>query len=175
MAAAVPIFTMISTAVSVVGALRQGKSQQQAAGYNAAVADRNAEVARQQSRQEAAQIDRRNRLRIGAARASVGASGGTAEGSAIDVLGDMVAQGELERQQALYQGELRAMGFQDTASLERARGRDARSAARTRAGTALLSGAGQAYSQYSDLSGGTGGGSSGSYNARMGPSLRWEG
>jgi len=158
--AALPlIITGVSTAVQVVGALRQGRATESAANYNAAVADRNATVVRQQAGQEAAQIDRTNRLRIGAIRASIGASGGAMEGSAIDVLGDVVAQGELDRQQALYEGELRAIGFEDTSTLERRRGAEAKSASRLRAGSALLSGAAQGYQQYDDIYGGSGEGS----------------
>lgn len=140
--------TVASTAVSVIGALRQGRAAQQSANHNAAIADRNAQIARQQAGQEAAQIARENRLRLGAARAKAGASGVTIEGSVVDVLGDLVSQGELTRQQALYRGEIRAMGFADTAGLERARGKGAKSASFFKAGSALLGGATQAGSQY---------------------------
>jgi hypothetical protein len=155
MAASLPlVLTAVSTAVKVIGAIRQGKSESRAAEYNAAIAERNATIARQQASQQAAQVARENRMRIGTLRANVGAAGITMEGSPIDVLGDVVSQGELERQNEIYRGEIRALGFEDTASLERMRGSSAKSAGYLRAGTALLSGAAQGYGQYEDIYGG---------------------
>ena len=149
------VFTAISTAVSVVGALRQGSAESDTAKYNAQVAMRNAEISRQQAKAEAAQIERTNRLRIGTIIANVGGSGITMEGSALEVLGDVVSQGELDRQQALYRGEIRAIGYEDTSYLERQRSKDARTAGYFRAGSALFKGAAQGYDQYEDIYGGT--------------------
>ena len=148
------ILAAVSTVVGAVGAIRQGKAAEKAANFNAAVAQRNAQIARSQAKAEATQIDRLNRLRIGSARAAIGASGIQMEGSVIEVLGDVVVQGELERQDAIYRGELRAIGFQDTALLERFKGKEAARAGKLRAATILLKGGSQVATQIGDISGG---------------------
>jgi hypothetical protein len=90
---------------------------------------------------QAAQTERENFLRLGAIRAAQGASGGTGEGSVLDVIADVARQGELERQYKLYQGEAAARGYINTATLDTMQGRAARQAGQLRAGTELLSGA----------------------------------
>lgn len=145
MAQAIPlILTAASTAVAVYGARQQAKAAEQAADYNAEVAEQNAGIAREQAALRAQQIDRENRLRLGATKAAAGASGiSGGAGTVIDVVGDLVTQGELQRQEALYEGELRARGFTIDRDLSRAEGRNARSAGRINAATALLSGGSQ--------------------------------
>lgn len=102
----------------IQAAQAQSAAKVQAANFNIKVALENAQIAREQARGEATQINRENVLRIGQARAAAGASGVTAAGSVIDVLGDIVTQGELERQQAFYVGELQARGFLNEAFVE---------------------------------------------------------
>ena len=152
MAAAVPFLMAAGAVVSAVGAIQQGKAAKAAADYNATVSEQNAQIARNDAAMQAVQIERENALRLGAIRAAQGKSGGVAnEGSVLDVLGDVAAQGELERQQAIYQGELRARGFTNTAQLDRYSGRQAQSAGYMRAGAELLSGGSRAYSSYTRL------------------------
>lgn len=130
----------VGTGVSVVGALRQGKAAQSAGNFNQKVAAENAEIAREQTKLEAQQIERQTRMRIGAIEAAAGGAGVMPEGSVMDVLSDVVAQSELEQANALHIGELRARGFNQTASIEGARARNSRTSSFVRAGTALLSG-----------------------------------
>lgn len=140
-----PILAGVSTAVSAVGAIKQGRAESRAATYNAQVAEQDAVIARQQAQQEAAQIDRENRMRQGAITAKAGAAGVGMSGSVLDVLGDVVAQGELERQNAIYQGELSARGSNQTATMERKRAKTAKTASYFKAGETLLSGATRTY------------------------------
>jgi len=153
MAAAPLILTGISTAVGVIGAIRQGRAAKRAHEYNASIATRNANIARDQATAEANRISRINHLRVGSIIAKIGGAGIRQEGSAIEVLGDIVTQGELDKQNAIYAGELRAIGFTDTANLERSRGDEAVTASYFKAGSALLSGASQGYTQYGDIYG----------------------
>ncbi len=153
MAAAPLIFAAISTVVSVVGALRQGKSEQASHNYNADLADRDAKIVRQQAIGESERISRENYLRRGKIIAAIGGAGIKQEGSAIDVLGDVVSQGELDKQNAIYAGELRSLGYTDTAYLERRRGEEAVTASRYKAGSALLGGATKGASQYGAIYG----------------------
>lgn len=158
MAAAIPWIQGAAAVVGALSAIQQGRAAQAAANYNATINAQNAEISRADAAMEATQVQRENALRLGAIRANQGASGGAAgEGSVLDVLGDVAAQGELERQFVLYQGEQRARGFTNTAQLDRYSGRQARSASYMRAGTELLSGGAKAYQSYRSLLDRTGG------------------
>ena len=141
MAQALPFFQIIGTAVSVISALQQGNAAKSAANFNAQTATQNAEIARQQATDQATQSSRENYLRLGAIRAAQGRAGGTGDaGSVLDVLGDTAAQGEIERQDIIYQGELKARGFANTATLERAGGSAAQTGGFLKAGSELLGG-----------------------------------
>ena len=140
--AILPALQVVGTVVSIIGALNQGRTQSAAADFNAQVSEQNAQIARQQAADQARQADRETYLRLGAIRAAQGASGGTAdEGSVLDVLGDVAAQSELEKQDILYRGELTARGYTNTATLDRYRGDQVKSASYMKAGSELLSGA----------------------------------
>lgn len=147
MAVAVPYLVVASAAVSAYGAIRQGQAAKAASKFNAAVADQNAVLARQEARDLAIQQSRENYLRLGAIRAAQGKSGGAAdEGSVLDVIGDAASQGELQRQYILRSGELKAAGFTNTGMLDRMSGKNAQTAGYLQAGSALLSG-GSEYAQ----------------------------
>ena len=139
---------------SAVGAIQQGQAASAAASANAQIAQRNATLARATAAQDAAAQDRQNRQRLGAIAANIGASGVAAAGTPIDILAESARQGELDKQTILFRGELRALGFQDNAALERNRGANARRTGFFRAGSALLS----AGSSVAGIVGGGGGG-----------------
>lgn len=150
MAAAIPFVIAAGAAVSAMGAIRQGQAAQAAAQFNATVNTQNAAIARQEALTQAQQQDRENYLRLGSIKAAAGKNGGVG-GSALDVLADTAYQGEFERQQILYAGELKARGFTNTASLDVAEGKNARNASYLQAGSDLLSGAGNSYMAYNRL------------------------
>ncbi len=152
MAAAVPFIIAASAVVSAVGAIQQGKAAEAAANFNATVAQQNAQIVRTQAKADARQSERETYLRLGAIRAAQGKSGGAAgEGSVLDILGDTAAQGELEKQDIIYRGELRARGFTNDATLDIAQGKAAKTAGYLKAGTDLLSGGVNAYGAYTKL------------------------
>jgi hypothetical protein len=66
-------------------------------------------------------------------------------GSVLDVLGDVAAQGELERQSILYQGEINARGQMNTAALDRQIASSARTGGYLKAGSELLAGGAKYY------------------------------
>lgn len=147
--------SVASTFLGVRGAQQETAANVAAARFNANIAlqqvqihKQNAEIARSQARGEAAKVDRLSRIRLGAIRAATGASGGViSEGSSIDILMDVAAQGELERQEALFEGELAvrrealaALGAQQTAGLFGLNEESARRAGGLRAGRELLGG-----------------------------------
>lgn len=141
MAVALPVLVYASAAVTAVAAVRQGQAAQAAATFNIVQAEQDKTIARSEALARSLQIQRENVLRLGSMRAAAGAGGGTGEGSVMDVIGDAATQGELERQWVIYQGDLRARGYQNAQTLERLRGESGQRAAETQAGTALLGGA----------------------------------
>lgn len=152
MAAAVPYIIAASAAVSAISAIRQGQAAKAAAAYNAQIGEQNAAVARQEAADAARQADREKYLRLGAIRAAQGHAGGAGdEGSVLDVLADVAAQSELDRQNIIYRGELKARGYANTAALDTFSGQNAQSASYLKAGTELLSGGANAYTAYSKL------------------------
>jgi len=162
MAVAIPYLIAASAVVSAVSAIQQGKAAKAAADFNATVNTQNAQIARSDAAGQAAQIERENALRLGAIRAAQGKSGGAADsGSVLDVLGDQAAQGELEKQYAIYQGEQRARGYTNTATLDTASGKAAQKAGYMKAGTELVGGGAKAYNAYSSNNLTRTGGSSG--------------
>lgn len=151
-AAVIPYIVAASAVVSAVSSIQQGKAAKAASDYNATISMQNAEISRSNARAEAGQISRENYLRLGAIRAAAGRNGGVSgEGSVLDVLGDVAAQGELEKQQALYQGDLAARGYTNTATLDRFSGKNAQRAGYMKAGTDLLGGAANTYTSYNRL------------------------
>jgi len=140
----IAIMQAVGTAISVVGALNQGQQASNAASYNAAVANNNAIAARQQAQAAAEAQARKARLQIGSMRAGYGASGVSIEGSPLDVIEASAAAAELDRQNILYSGELRAGGYESTAGLELMRGENAVTGSYFSAGSSLLKGAASA-------------------------------
>ena len=146
MAMAVPYIMAAGAAVSAYSAIQQGQAAKAASRFNEQVATQNADISRQEAQDNARLQDRENYLRLGAIRAAQGKAGGAAgEGSVLDVIGMVAAQGEEERQRIVYAGELKARGFTNTASLDRASGEQAVRSSYFKAGSELLSGAGSAY------------------------------
>jgi hypothetical protein len=144
-AAAIPWIMGAMAAVSAVQAIQAGRAAKKQSEFNAAVADRNAGLARDQAAADADAQRRHSQRVLGGIRAGYGASGITMEGSPLDVLEFSAANAELDRQNILYKGELRAMGYDDTAMLDRMRGDAAQSAGYEKAGSAILMGAGKIY------------------------------
>lgn len=136
-----PALMYISAGVAAYSAIQQGKAAEAAAAFNEITNRQNAEMARSEARVRASQTERETMLRLGAIRAAQGASGGTGEGSVLDVIADSARQGEMERQYALYQGEASARGYKNTASLDAMQGKQAATAGYLKAGQELLGGA----------------------------------
>jgi len=148
MTAAIPWIMAASTAVSAYGAYQQGQAANAAAQYNAQINTQNAQIASQDAALQAQQQDRQNRLRLGSITAAQGASGFTGSGSVFDVLGDVAAQGELQKQNILYKGALNARGYTNTAALDVMQGQQAKTAGALKAGTNLLSGGVDTYKSF---------------------------
>ena len=140
MAAVVPFIPYIAAAFTAVSAIQQGNAARETGEYNAAIAERNAGIARDQANADAEAQGRFARQKIGAARAAYGASGVTLEGSPIDVLAMSASNAELDRLNILHAGEIKAMGYRDTAQLDRMKGEAAQSKGYGDAASAILTG-----------------------------------
>jgi|SRR3972149_3788790 len=126
--------------VSAVGASMQAQRESAAHEFNALLSDRNARVARSQAAMDA-DIQRRQAFQhLGSIRAAYGASGVTPEGSPLDILELSATNAERDNQMILYRGELRAMGFTDTATLDRMGARSAEQEGTFRSASELLTG-----------------------------------
>jgi hypothetical protein len=148
MAMAIPIVMMAGAAISAMGAISQANAAKATAGYNAQLRERDASVALDQSKQDAARVARRTEEAQGSLLAGYGASGVTSDGSPLDVLRQSAAEGQLDQDTLLYRGRLKATGYADSAELDRMQGRTATEQGRWNAASQLLTGVGRAGSTY---------------------------
>lgn len=135
-------------AMSAMGAIAQGNAQKQASQYNAALQERSARIALEQSQAEADRVRRLASRVQGSMLAGFGGSGLTIEDSAIDALGDSASQSELDVQIAKYHGKLQAMGYESNAVLDRMQGRVAQQQGYARAASEALTGIGRGVATY---------------------------
>ncbi len=106
----------VGTAVSAVGAIKQGQSANAVAQYNAKLSKGSATAARAAAAENAKREKRLGMKRQGDLRA---------RGSSMDVLEDSAREEELNLLSILHGGEVQASGFGNTATLDRARGANA--------------------------------------------------
>lgn len=133
------------TALSVIGAIQQGKAEQQSAIVNTEIANRNANIAESNAKAEEETTRRRQLQARGSQRAAISASGITLEGSPLDVLESTAIEQELEALSIRNRGQTEASNFRTEAEFSTQRGNAARKASQIRAGTALLSGASKTF------------------------------
>jgi hypothetical protein len=131
-----------STAVTAYGQYQQGQAQERASNYQAAVQERNAQIAKQNAEYDAQRQSSRLRRAIGSQRAAVLASGIQMEGTALDLQQDTVQQGEMDRLAILYGGETAYQNAKSEAELSRMQGKAAAQAGTTAAFGTVLGGFG---------------------------------
>lgn len=150
------IIMAVGTAVSVAGQIRQGQAAQNAAMYNAKVNEQNATAAEQQAQSQAAMQTHRASMHNGELLAEYGASGVVSgEGSPLEVLAQSAASAEMDRQNIIYNGRVRATSFRNGAQLAITQGETAMQNGYMSAAGTLLQSAGKMYG----MSGGGGAGS----------------
>lgn len=117
------VATAISTTMGVVSSVQQGNAQKAQANYQAAVARNNAKIAQanaDQERQEGIEESRMTRLKtaqkVGVQQASLAANGvDTSSGTALDMIEDTAAMGELDALTTRYNSESKAVSYEHTA------------------------------------------------------------
>ena len=141
--ASIAIMTAVSTGMSVLGSIQQGKAAQASANYNARVQDNNAEIARRNAdfaaKEGHANVEKeqlKNRATVGAIKAAQAASGVDVSGpSAVDVRSSAAELGQLNAITIRSNAVRKAYGYQtqadsheDQAALDRAEGKNAKTA-----------------------------------------------
>jgi hypothetical protein len=117
---------IVGLAVSALGSVVGGIQGMQSANYNAKLASRNAEIAKRQGELEAERLDRDGRRQRGAISAAYGANnivGG--EGSPLDVLENSFTTAELDKQNAKYNADIKAYGYNAEAAAQKQAGKTA--------------------------------------------------
>jgi hypothetical protein len=138
MAAAAAGMAAVGGIVNAAGNLRAGESAAQANEYNAEIAGQNAILARQQAKEEERRARIQGRKQLGAARAAIGASGVTAEGSPLDVLEESARNAELDALTIRHAGEVKAVGFENQKNIYLYQAKESRAAGRISAAGSLL-------------------------------------
>jgi hypothetical protein len=132
----------VGTAVTAYGQYQAGQAQERALNYQAAVQERNAQIARQNAEYDAQRQSARLRRAIGSQRAAVLASGIQMEGTALELQQDTVQQAEMDRLAILYGGEINYQNARSEAELSRMQGKAAGQAGTTAAFGTVLGGLG---------------------------------
>lgn len=153
---------LISAGMSAVSAISGASQQKAAAKYNAKVAENQAIAARQQASANAKMQRRSSEKKIGSMQAAYAASGVSIEGSALDVLEESARNAEMDRQNIIYGGELRAIGSEGTAQLERYQGKNAMTSGYLSAAGSLFKAGASAYGGFGNSSSESGSSSSSS-------------
>ncbi|RJO61609.1 MAG: hypothetical protein C4542_06100 [Dehalococcoidia bacterium] len=143
MGAAVVPLVVGSTALNVLSARQEAKAASAASVYNATIAEQNATLAKQNAeiQEEEARLEARRNL--GAATARAAAGGGAIEGSVVDALASQAMFDELSALTVRHRGELEALGFTNTAKLDRANAKNAKTQGKINMASAILSGGAQ--------------------------------
>ena len=134
----VTALTIIGSGLQAISTIQQGQAEARSAKFNAAIAEQNAILARQSAAADAENRRREMARALGRSRARIGTAGLTVEGSPLETLGDLTAEGELNVRNALFDGEVEARGLQAQSSLLQSQARDAQTGSFLRAGTSLL-------------------------------------
>ena len=148
MAVAIPLIMVAGAALSAYGAYQQGQAKKAASQYNAELRERDATIAHQQAEADVDIFRRRAAQTHGSIVAGYGASGVTLEGSPIDVLAMSQENAAMDEQIIRYKGNLKAMGYHDSAALERLSGESAERQGTLNAASQFLMGMGQAGATY---------------------------
>ena len=148
------ITASILSGVQTVGTFASQQMQasgiDKAAGFNASIAERQAQDATARGAFDAGQIATAGRQRIGAQRVAAAGSGvDVGTGSALDLQGDEAHFSALDRQTRLNNAAAEAWGYRTQSAIDQAAAGNQSAAVRQNSYTTLLNGAGRTYGIYS--------------------------
>lgn len=112
-------FAVGAAVVSAVATIYASEKQAQAQEYSAAVAEKNAVIARSQASAREDAQRAHSRQVIGKQLAATAESGTTLSGTNLDLLNDSLYQSSLDSMNIRYEGEVKASGLNDQAALDR--------------------------------------------------------
>jgi hypothetical protein len=140
------VLAVAGTAMQAIGQVRQGQAAKAAADYNAQVANNNAIVAEQQAQSQAMVQGRRATMQNGGLLANMAANGvDVGEGSPLDILSQSAANAEMDRQNIIYNGRVKAQSLRNQAQLDTFQGETAQQNGWMSAAGTLLSGGSKAW------------------------------
>jgi hypothetical protein len=135
---------IIGSVISGIGQLQAGAAAQRAANFNAQVDFNNAHAARLAALEDGKRQKRLAAKRAGTRRAH--------DPDKLDLLEDSALEEELAVQSIIHAGEVQAVGFENTARLEIAKGKSAKKAAIFGAFSTVLMGVGMSGAKFPGLS-----------------------
>ena len=135
-------------AMSAFGQYQSGKSEQEAQEFNATIAEREAQLIKKGARLDEYRSRKQLRRLTGSQVAAYGSSGVELTGSPLDVIQDTIADAELEIAINKFNAEMGAKSRVSSAQRMREAGKDARTASMIKAGSTLLSSAGNYAGKY---------------------------
>lgn len=147
--AVVPIIMLAMAAVTTYAAVKSSQAQADTADFNQKVASQNAAAATQQGLQAQAEQRQDAERKLGAMTANFGASGiDPSTGTPTDVMSDATSQATLDNLNIKYNYQLKALGYQNTASLDSSAASNDTSSGYLNAAGSALGGASKAYTAY---------------------------
>lgn len=135
---------VVGAVVSAVGQFQAMQAQAAAAEYNQKVAERNAKAVRGQTDSEINDKRVHNRRVLGTMRAAYASNGFEMVGSPMDVIADTAFEQEYDVAKMKYQGDMKAEGYKEQATLFEMEAKASRRAAFIGLASGLLSGVGEA-------------------------------
>lgn len=132
--------------LGAVGSIQQASAAQSAANYNAQVNENNAIVAMNQGAAKATEVAQRTRQKVAAVAAGSAENGMNMSGSAQDVVDSVSKAGTLDGLTAMWDSTTRAVGYHNSAELDRMQGRAAGAAGGINAMTSIFDGFSRVFS-----------------------------
>lgn len=138
--------SVVGTGFAVKSQMDNARFQSDMADYNAKMAEQEAATERERGSAQAADLRDRMRRTLADQRVALASAGVTFDsGSPLALLGDTAAEGELDQEQARWNAEMRARGYDAQSLSERSQGKIARSSGNYGAAGSLLTGASNAF------------------------------
>ena len=142
------VLSAVGSAVGAISQIQQGEEQQKWSEYNAAIAERDAEAARQSAEYEAGLKRKEKEKTLARQRALYSKAGVTLEGSPLEMMAGTASEYEMDALMIERGGKLESQRYRSEAKLSRMKGSAARRAGYYGAGSTLLTGMGKIGTAY---------------------------
>lgn len=150
----------VSTGLSVMGTIQQGKQEAAQFEYQAQLNEQNADTALAQSQREAIESRRQGDLALSSQRAAASQVGSVSEGSVLDIMGQTEREVSLQTESDIYKGQAEAQNLNSQANINRINAKNAKTNSKMKAAGQLFSGASSMFSRFGASASGGGGSTS---------------